>query len=297
MTTRPRRSALYMPASNSRAIEKGRTLPCDVIILDLEDAVAPEAKAVARQQAIDAVRDGGFGRREVVVRVNGLDTPWGADDVDAIATVRPDAVLLPKVSSAATLRDFRSRCGDTPFWGMIETCRAIANLTEIADAARANGLTVMVAGTNDLAKELRCQVDPSRSQLLPALSQILVAARVAGAVPLDGVCNTIGDEPIIETECRQALAWGFEGKTLIHPSQIGPANRTFRPTLEEIEWARRIRDVFNEPGNAGKGVVRIDGTMVELLHLEQACRMLALADAVDANETAQVALQDADRIG
>lgn len=283
MPIRPRRSALYMPASNARAIDKARTLACDVVILDLEDAVAPEGKEAARAAAVAAVAAGGFGRREVVIRVNGLDTPWGLADLRAVAAAGCDGVLLPKVSDGTVLEQARAAlAGNTPLWAMIETCRAVLNLAAIVDAAAAAGLTTLVAGTNDLVKEMRCRPGADRAPLLPILAQIVVAARMAGLAALDGVCNTFDDAEIVAAECRQGLAWGFDGKTLIHPAQIDAANRTFTPTADEIAWARRITDAFADPANAGKGVVRVDGRMVELLHLDEAARTLAIAEQVRA---------------
>lgn len=279
----PRRSALYMPASNARAIAKARDLPCDVVILDLEDAVAPEAKDAARDQAVEAVRAGGFGPREVVIRANALDTPWGAHDLAAAAASGCVGVLLPKVSDTATLTRARAMLGtDVPLWAMIETCRAIVNLGAIVAAAAASGLSVLVAGTNDLAKEMRCRPGATRAPLLPILTQIVVAGRMAGLTVLDGVCNTIDDEAVVEAECRQGLTWGFDGKTLIHPAQVAVANRVFTPTADEVAWAREVDGAFAAPENAGKGAIRVSGKMVELLHLEEARRTLAIAQRVNA---------------
>jgi citrate lyase subunit beta/citryl-CoA lyase len=268
-----------MPASNGRAIEKARTLPCDVVILDLEDAVAPEIKATARIQAVEAVSQGGFGHREVVIRINPLDSEWGTEDLAAVASAGADAVLLPKVSSPETL--FRARGalgnGNVALWSMIETCQAIVRLDPIVSAASDAGLTCLVVGTNDLAKEMRCRPSSGRTPLLPILTQIVLAGRMAGLVVLDGVANVIDDEGLVEAECVQALDWGFDGKTLIHPSQIAPANRVFTPTANEVAWAEAIDAAFKDPQNAGKGAIRIDGKMVELLHLEDARRTLAVA--------------------
>ncbi len=278
MTIRPRRSALYMPASNARAIEKARDLACDVVILDLEDAVAPEQKTAAREQAVAA---GGFGHREWVIRANGLDTEWGADDLAAMGAARPDAVLLPKVSDPATLRAARDAIGDGPaLWAMIETAQAIVDLRSIGEAAAETGLAAFVVGPNDLAKELRLRPGADRAPLLPILSQIVTVARAYGIVPLDGVMNAFDDEAAVEAECRQGLAFGFDGKTLIHPRQIEPANRVFAPSAEEVEWARTIVTAFDAPENAGRGAIKIEGKMVELLHREDARRTIALAEAI-----------------
>lgn len=274
----PRRSVLFMPASNPRAIAKARDLPCDVLILDLEDAVAPDDKAAARDAAVAAVRGTSFGDREVVIRVNALDTPWGADDLRAAAASGADAILLPKLSDVPTLAAARAQVGDGPaLWAMIETCRAVLDLAAIAAAAGAHGLVALVAGTNDLAKDMRCRPDAVRAPLLPALSQIVLAARAHGLVALDGVCNAIDDAARLEAECRQGRDWGFDGKSLIHPGQIAAANRIFSPGEEEVAWANRIVAAFAQPGNAGRGAIRVDGRMVELLHLDEAQRTLAIA--------------------
>ena len=276
----PRRSVLFMPASNARAIAKARTLPCDVVVLDLEDAVAPEDKVAAREAAVATVREGGFGRRQVVIRTNALDTPWGADDLAAATAAAPDAILLPKLSDVATLAAARGHAGsDGPdLWAMIETCRAVLELPALSAAAAAHRLTALVAGTNDLAKEMRCRPGPSRAPLLPALSQIVLAARAYGLLALDGVSNVIGDEAAVEAECRQGLEWGFDGKTLIHPSQIAPANRVFTPGADDVAWAAKVVAAFADPAHVCRGVIRIDGRMVELLHLEEARRTLAIAE-------------------
>ncbi|MBS0285571.1 MAG: CoA ester lyase [Proteobacteria bacterium] len=267
-----------MPASNARAIEKARGLECDVVILDLEDAVSPDQKALARDQAVAAVRAGGFGRRELVVRANGLDSEWGADDLAAIAGVAPDAVLLPKVSSPDMLREARAALGAGPaLWAMIETCRGIVDLPAIVATADETGLAALVLGPNDLAKEMRCRPGVDRAPLLPAMTTLVLCARMAGIAALDGVCNAIDDPARVEAECRQGLAWGFDGKTLIHPSQIAPANAIFSPSGEEVAWARAVVAAFDDPANAGKGAIRVEGRMVELLHRDEARRTLAIA--------------------
>lgn len=274
MTCRPRRSALFMPASNPRAMEKARSLPCDVIILDLEDAVAPEAKGDARAAAVAALRAGGFGSREVVARVNGLDTEWGADDLAALRDVAVDGVLLPKVSGPEMLAEARAAV-DAPIWAMIETCRAMLNLREIVEA----GPAVLVAGTNDLAKEMRCRPGTDRAPLVPSLAQIVVAARAGGAAALDGVSNVIDDPEAVAAECGQGLALGFDGKTLIHPSQVEPANRVFTPNADEVAWAEKVAAAFELPEHQSRGAIRVEGRMVERLHLEEARRTLASAAA------------------
>ena len=277
MTTRRRRSALYMPASNARAIAKARTLDCDVVILDLEDAVAPDEKAAARDRVIEAVREGNFGERELVIRVNGLDTPWYADDIAAIRTIGVDAVLAPKVSSVADLLAVRASLGEDgpPIWAMIETCAAILALPALSAAAAETRLTALVAGTNDLAKEMRCRLGADRMPLIPALIATIMAARAAGIVALDGVCNALDDPPRFAAECAQGATLGFDGKTLIHPSQIDAANAGFGPSEEELAWARTIVAAFSEPENADKGAIRVNGQMVERLHLAEAEATLA----------------------
>jgi citrate lyase subunit beta/citryl-CoA lyase len=278
MTTRRRRSALYMPASNARAIAKARTLDCDVVVLDLEDAVAPDEKAAARDRVVEAVHEGGFGERELVVRVNGLDTPWYADDIAAIRSIGVDAVLVPKVSSVADLLSVRASLGEDgpPIWAMIETCAAILALPDLSAAAAETRLTALIAGTNDLAKEMRCRLGADRTPLIPALTGTIMAARAAGIVALDGVCNALDDPPRFTAECTQGATLGFDGKTLIHPSQIDAANAGFGPSEEELAWARNVVAAFAKPENADKGAIRLDGQMVERLHLVEAEAILAL---------------------
>ncbi|MEG8037820.1 CoA ester lyase [Sphingomonas sp. LR60] len=276
---RPRRSALFLPASNARALEKARTLPCDVVILDLEDAVAPAQKEAARAAAVAAVRGGGFGARELVVRTNAPDTTWGADDLAALARSGVAAVLLPKVGSPETLRVARGMVGDGPaLWAMIESCDGVLALREIVAAAPVVGLAALVVGPNDLARELRCRPGVDRAPLWPILGQVVLAARSAGLVALDGVINTLDDIDAIAAECRQGRDWGFDGKTLIHPAQIAPANAAFGPSVAEVEAARVLAEAFT--GREVEGAIRIDGRMVERLHLEEARRTLALAAAI-----------------
>jgi citrate lyase subunit beta/citryl-CoA lyase len=276
MTDRPRRSALFLPASNPRAIVKARTLPADVVILDLEDAVAPEAKDEARAAAIGAVATG-FGGSERVIRANAPDTPWGEADLHALRGAEVDAVLLPKVQDVATLARARAVLGDdVPLWAMIESARAVLDLREIAAAP---GLAALIVGPNDLAKELRCRPGSARAPLLPILSQIVLAARAHGLVALDGVSNVIDDPARVEAECGQGRDLGFDGKTLIHPSQIDPANRAFGPSEEEIAWARAVIAAFEAPEAQAKGAIRVEGRMVELLHRDEARRIVALAEA------------------
>jgi citrate lyase subunit beta/citryl-CoA lyase len=280
IASHPRRSALYLPASNARAIAKVRELPCDVVILDLEDAVAPEAKAEAREQAIAAVREDGFGARELVIRVNGLDTEWGEADLAVLRAVRPDAVLAPKVSTAADVARYAALLGDTvPLWVMIETALSLFRLDEIAGAARGGPLAGFVMGTNDLAKEMGAELRTERTPFLGALGLAVAAARAYGLIVLDGVFNDIDDDAGFVRQAAQAVEFGFDGKTLIHPRQIAPCNAAFLPSAEAVAWASRIIAAFDAPENAAKGAIRVDGRMVERLHLHQAHRTLAAADA------------------
>ena len=284
---RPRRSALYLPASNARAADKARGLPCDVVILDLEDAVAPDAKAEARALAVSAVQTGGYGARELVIRANGLDTPWGRDDLAAIAAVRPDAVLIPKISAPADIQDVRAAIGpDLPIWAMIETCAAMFALEAIGAASTASGVSVWVIGSNDLAKEMRCALTTDRAPLLTALSLSVMAARAHGLTILDGVFNDIADAEGLAHQCAQGAMFGFDGKTLIHPGQIEAANRAFSPDPEAVAWARMVVEAFAQPGTGDKGVLKVEGRMVERLHLAQAQRLIAINGAIAAREAA-----------
>ena len=290
MTIRPRRSVLYMPGSNARALEKAKTLAADGIILDLEDSVAPDAKEAARQQVADAVKAGGFGAREVFIRVNGVDTPWHADDLSAAAQAAPDAILVPKVSSAETLELIGRRLLDmhtgqkTKIWAMIETPLAIFNILAIAAEARdfEARLAGFVMGTNDLAKDTRARLVPGRAPMLPWLTTCIAAARIHGIDILDGVYNDIGNEKGFAAECVQGVELGFDGKTLIHPNQIEPCNKAFSPSTEEVAQARKMIAAFDLPENKSKGVVGINGRMVERLHADMARRTVAIAEAIAA---------------
>jgi citrate lyase subunit beta/citryl-CoA lyase len=281
---RPRRSALYLPASNAKALDKARTLACDVVILDLEDAVAPEAKEAARAQAVEAVKAGGFGRRELVIRTNGLDTPWGADDLAAAALAGPDAILVPKVSSAADVAAYNAAIEKAPaatkLWAMIETCAALFALDEIAKAAKTTRMTTWVMGTNDLAKEMRCRQTADRAPFWGPLSLSVAAARGAGLTILDGVYNDIENIEGLVNVCEQGVDFGFDGKTLIHPKQVEPCNLVFSPAPGEVDWARAVIAAFALPENAGKGAIRVEGRMAELLHLSQAERLVAVSEAI-----------------
>lgn len=284
---RPRRSALYMPASNARALEKARTLPADVVILDLEDAVAPDRKAAAREQACAAVR-GGYGAREAVIRVNALDTPWGEADLAAVAQAAPDAVLVPKVSSAEALVavGLRLRRFGAPertrVWAMIETPLAVLKAEEIATSSLDvdTRLDCFMLGTNDLAKDTRARLLPGRAAMMPWLMQVLAAARAHGVDVLDGVYNSLSDEAGFRAECEQGRDCGFDGKSLIHPDQIAIANEVFGPTPDEVEAARAIVGIFEQPENADKGAIAVNGRMVERLHADMARRVLALSEAI-----------------
>jgi citrate lyase subunit beta / citryl-CoA lyase len=289
MAIRPRRSALYMPGSNARAIEKARTLPADAVILDLEDSVAPEAKAAARQQVMDAVT-AGFGPREVIVRINGLDTQWWLDDLNAVAKAKPDAVLVPKVSRPNHLEDVAERLVDISadqkirVWAMMETPLAMLNARDIAAAASdvETRLAAFVMGTNDLAKETRAKITPGRAAMLPWLMNCVAAARAFGLDIIDGVYNDLGDADGFARECSEAREMGFDGKTLIHPNQIAPCNAAFSPGAEEVAQAQKIIAAFDLPENRDKGVVQLDGRMVERLHADMARRTVAIAQAIEA---------------
>jgi citrate lyase subunit beta / citryl-CoA lyase len=265
-------------------MEKARTLPCDVVILDLEDAVAPESKAQARAQAVAALLAGGFGDREVVVRVNALDTPWGADDLDAVLPAAPHAILVPKVSRRDDLRRHEQRLAGhagTALWAMIETAASIFRVEEIASAAADGRLAALVVGTNDLVKEAGFRPGADRQPLLGALGLIVLAARAHGLAVLDGVFNALDDLDGLAAQCAQGVAFGFDGKTLIHPGQVEPCNQAFTPDADAVAAARRILAAFAAPENAGRGALRVDGMMVERLHLVQARRTLAMAGAAD----------------
>ncbi len=278
---RPRRSVLYMPGANARALEKARTLDADALILDLEDAVAPDAKELARTQVADAVKAGGYGPREVIVRVNGLDTPWGADDLAAMKGIGAAGVLIPKVNAPGDLDAAAKLLADEPLWAMMETPAAMFTARDIAHHPR---LCVMVMGTNDLVKELKAARVPGRGPLVTGLQLSLFAAREAGLVAIDGVFNGIKDEDGFRAECAQGRDFGFDGKTLIHPSQIAPCNAVFAPAAEAVAEARAIIAAFDTPEAKGKGVITVDGKMVELLHADEARRLVAVSDAIAARE-------------
>ena len=284
---RPRRSVLYLPASNERALEKAKTLPADALILDLEDAVAPDAKSGARDNACGAASSGAYGRRELTIRVNGMDTEWHAEDMEAACAAGPDAIVVPKVSSAQAVLDLvetMSRHGALPqtrLWAMIETPYAMLHAEEIASAS--DILTVLVMGTNDLAKELNAEHVPGRGPLVTGLGLVLLAARATGKVVVDGVYNNVKDTDGFLAECRQGREMGFDGKTLIHPGQVAGANEAFAPSERAVEDARGVLHAWDE--GRGAGVVTYDGRMVENLHVESARRTLALHEAITALES------------
>ena len=288
MPIRPRRSVLYMPGSNARALEKAKTIAADALILDLEDAVAPDAKAVARDQVCAAVKAGGYGRRELIIRINALDTPWGKADLDAAVAAAPDAILLPKPGSGADIvrvSEALARAPDkTRLWAMIETPLAILNVQDIAAASRLAGarLACFVMGTNDLVKETRADLSASRRPALYWLSATVTAARAYGLDVLDGVYNNFKDTDGFRRECVHGRALGFDGKTLIHPDQVAISNEVFAPPEAEVAWARKIIAAFDQPEHKGKGVITVEGRMVELLHAEMARRTVAIAEAIEA---------------
>jgi citrate lyase subunit beta/citryl-CoA lyase len=295
MSVRPRRSILYMPGSNARAMEKARELPADGLVLDLEDAVAPEAKAEARGAIVKALETG-FGDREVMVRINGLDTRWWVEDLNTVLSGQrlPDAILVPKISDPNQLEDLAARFVDlhidphVQVWAMMETPLAMLNAQRIAAAAldTETRLAGFVMGTNDLAKDTRARLLPGRAPMLPWLMTCVAAARAYGLSILDGVYNDLGNAEGFVEECKQARDLGFDGKTLIHPRQIEPCNEVFSPSAEEVAQARKMIAAFELPENANKGVVQIDGKMVERLHADMAKQTVAIADAIEKRKSA-----------
>jgi citrate lyase subunit beta/citryl-CoA lyase len=281
---RPRRSVLFMPGSNARALEKARTLPADALVLDLEDAVAPEMKVEARAQVMATVRTGGYGRREIVVRVNALGTPWGRDDLAAAADAGADAVLLPKVEAAETVSAAIAALGPAPaVWCMLETPRGILNAPAIAAASPR--VTALVMGTSDLTKDLHARATPDRVPLVTSLQLCVLAARAAGIAALDGVHLDLDDEVGLAAACRQAADFGFDGKTLIHPRQVATANEVFAPAASDVDWARRVIAAHADAVARGRGVAVLDGRLIENLHVDDARRVLMLADAIAERST------------
>ena len=280
---RPRRSLLYMPAANERALEKAKTIPADALIFDLEDAVAPDAKEQARVNACAAAASGAYGRKEITIRCNGLDTPWGAGDLAAAATSGAAAVVIPKVSSVGQLDavsgalDAAGAPAAMAIWAMVETPTAILDVRAIAAHPR---VAVLVMGTNDLAKELRAAQVPGRAPLVAHLATALLAAREAGKVILDGVFNDVKDLDAFRAECVQGAELGFDGKTLIHPGQVEPCNEVWAPSADEVAYAERVIAAFDSAVAEGRGVVTVDGRMIENLHVANAQRTLAVARAI-----------------
>ncbi|MCZ6859453.1 MAG: CoA ester lyase [Alphaproteobacteria bacterium] len=287
---RPRRSVLYMPGSNARALEKAKALPADALILDLEDAVAPDAKRTARAQVLEAAKSGAYGAREIVVRVNALDSPWGRDDIAKVASSGADALLLPKVESAAMVLEAEALMAENgapqglAIWCMMETPLGILQAKEIAGASPR--LACLVMGTSDLAKDLHAHHTEQRLPMLTSLGLCLLAARVYGLAIVDGVHLDLEDETGLREVCRQGLELGFDGKTLIHPKQIAAANEIFAPDPTGIEEAKKIIAAHAEAEKAGKGVVLMGGRLIENLHVEDAHRLLALAKAIAEMEAA-----------
>ena len=287
----PRRSVLYVPGSNARAVEKARTVPADAVILDLEDAVAPDAKREARQFVCNAVREGGFGQREVVIRVNGLNTPWGYADLVAASTAKADALLLPKTENVESVRQAETviAANDAPddlsIWCMMETPRAILNAEAIAGASPR--VRCFVMGTSDLTKDLHALHTRDRLPMMTALGLCLLAARAFNLAILDGVHLDLEDIEGFERACAQGRDLGFDGKTLIHPKTIDVANRIFAPTAAEIDWSRRIIAAHAEAAKQGRGIVVVDGKLIENLHVLNARRVVELADAIEAKDRAE----------
>ena len=279
---RPRRSCLYMPGANARALEKAASLPADTLILDLEDAVAPDAKEQARSVVMETVSSRPYGNREVIIRINGLNTPWGYDDLAMAATAGADGILVPKVVSAEQVGELDTAlsradaAAEMGLWVMIEMPMAILNISDIAAASQTSRLSGFVMGTNDLAKEMNAIATADRAAFQVALALTLTAARAYGLVAVDGVFNDFRDEPGLIAECQQGRMMGFDGKTLIHPAQLEATNRVYSPDPAEVAEARAIIEAFLLPENAGKGVIKLEGKMVELLHLEQAKRLVAI---------------------
>ena len=286
----PRRSLLFMPGSNTRALEKARILPADAIILDLEDSVAAEAKGLAREQIAQAIAAGGFGKREIWVRTNALDTPFWAHDVKMAAKAKPDAILVPKVSSVADLATIATALREAKadpsirLWAMIETARAVLHAEELAAAARdvEPRLAGFVFGPNDISRETRIRMQPGRAIMLPMITHCILATRAYGLEILDGPYSDFSNIDGFNQECVQARDLGFDGKTLIHPGQIEACNVIFTPPEEEVARARKIIAAFERPENASRGAISLDGQMVERLHADMARRTIALADSIAA---------------
>jgi len=275
MTHKPRRSVLYMPGSNARALEKAKTLAADAFIFDLEDAVAPEVKESARHQVCYAVADSGYGKRELIIRINALDSAWGQEDLKAAIKAKPDAILVPKVNTPEDLAPLKDI--GIPIWAMMETPLAMFNARDIAFAP---GLEAFVMGTNDLAKETGASLERGRHAMVPWLMTCVAAARAGGITIIDGVYNDFKNEDGLRAESLQGADFGMDGKTIIHPGQIAPCNEIFAPSAQEIEAAKTIIDAFAQPENQGKGAINLNGRMVELLHCEIAKKTIAINEAI-----------------
>jgi len=288
--TRPRRSLLFMPGSNARALEKARTLPADGIILDLEDSVAPDAKAVARDQIAQAVAAKGFGNREVLIRINALDSPWWVDDIGMAGKVQPDGILVPKISTVDDLNVVADRLGSADasirVWAMIETARAVLDADKLAAASKdpRTQLAGFVFGPNDIARETRIRIKPGRAAMIPMITHCILATRAHGLEILDGPYGDIGNVDGFAEECAEGRDLGFDGKTLIHPSHIDACNAIFTPPEAEVTEARKIIAAFEKPENASRGAIQLDGRMVERLHAEMARRTIEITDAIAAME-------------
>jgi citrate lyase subunit beta / citryl-CoA lyase len=286
----PRRSHLFMPGSNARALQKARNLPADGIILDIEDSVGPDAKALAREQIAQALAAGGFGKREVLIRINALDSPWWIDDLAMAGQARPDGILVPKISSAQDLSLIAERLGaagadpSIRLWVMIETARAVLHAEEIAAASSDAGMRLagFVFGPNDISRETRIRMQPGRAAMLPMMTHCILAARAYGIQILDGPYSDFSNFNGFGQECTQARDLGFDGKTLIHPGQIEACNAIFTPPKEEVAYARKVIAAFEQPENISRGAIQVDGQMVERLHAEMAKRTIAIADAIAA---------------
>ncbi|HEY3736752.1 MAG TPA: CoA ester lyase [Jatrophihabitans sp.] len=285
LSLKPHRSVLYMPGSNERALEKAKGLPADALILDLEDAVSPDAKDDARRNVCTAVTGGAYGKKILTIRVNGLGTQWHDEDVRAAAVAKPAAIVVPKVNSAEEVRQIEAALDaaggtDVAIWAMIETPIAVLDAYEIASSTPR--LTTFIMGTNDLIKEIRGRITPDRIAVIPSLAHAIIAARAAGKLVIDGVYNDVKDELGFVAECRQGRILGFDGKTLIHPGQVEPANEVFAPSPEEIEHALAVIAAFDAAKAEGKGVATVNGKLIENLHVEEARRAIAFTEAISA---------------
>lgn len=286
---RPRRSVLYMPASNPRVLEKAKGLAADVLIFDLEDAVAPDAKVKAREAALAAVNSSAYGQREVLIRANGLDTPWGADDLKAISGSKANGVVIPKVSTVEDVKQIDSVLDTAgadakfPVWAMIETPRGVLHADAIAQASER--LVAYCVGTADLSTDLQCAHPADRAPMLVSLQMIILAARANGLLVFDGVHVDLKDDAGFEKACRQGLDLGFDGKTLIHPKQIDGANKVYAPSLEDVDYARRLIDAHENAQAEGAGVTTLDGKLIEVLHVAAAKRLLAKAEMIAARDS------------